>query len=106
MSNSFRDMLRLLRRISGWSQQEVAERLHVDRSTYAYYEIGRSRPEYETLVNIANLYCVSVDFLLGKDIPSAGIEKAFCLRFFSMSETERVCFLRLLEDLADSAEMT
>ena len=49
VKNAFRDMLRLLRRAGGWSQREVAERLHINRSTYAYYETGRTRPEYETL---------------------------------------------------------
>lgn len=104
MKNAFRDMLRLLRRAGGWSQREVAERLHINRSTYAYYETGRTRPEYETLVNIAKLYGVSVDFLLGKDTPTTSIEKAFFLRFLSLSEEEPGRLLRHLEDLADSRQ--
>lgn len=104
--SSFRDMLRLLRRANGWAQREVAERLHINRSTYAYYETGRTRPEYETLVNIAKLHGVSVDFLLGKDTPATSIEKAFFLRFLSLPEEEQARLLRHLEDLADSAEMT
>lgn len=106
MKNTFRDMLRLLRRANGWSQREVAERLHVNRSTYAYYETGKSRPGYETLMSIAKLYGVSVDFLLGKDTPTTSIEKAFFLRFLSLPEEDQARLLRHLEDLADSAEMT
>lgn len=106
MKNTFRDMLRLLRRANGWSQREVAERLHVNRSTYAYYETGKTRPDYETLLSIADLYGVSVDFLLGKDTPATSIEKVFFLRFLSLTEEEQVRLLRDLENLADSAEMT
>lgn len=102
VNKSFSVLLRLLRRANGWSQREVAERLHVDRSTYAYYETGRSQPHYETLVSIAELYGVSVDFLLGKNTDSACIEKAFFLRYIIMAEEEQARLLRRLEDLADA----
>lgn len=66
------DRLQLLRRSQRWTPEEVAERLGIDRSTYSYYERGRSRPSYETLLKIAVLYHVSCDYLLGRDrLPSA-----------------------------------
>lgn len=46
-------------------QREIAELLHMERSTYAYYEIGRSHPSLLTLVKLALLYNVTTDFLLG-----------------------------------------
>jgi HTH-type transcriptional regulator immR len=61
------DRLLLLRRAQRWTQEEVAERLGIDRSTYSYYERGRSRPSYENLLKISSLYQVSCDYLLGKD---------------------------------------
>lgn len=106
MGSSFCNMLRLLHRAGGWSQQEAAERLHINRSTHAYYETGKPRPEYETLVSIANLYSVSVDFLLGKDTHATSIEKVFSLCFFSLPEKEQVRLLFDLKNLADSSEMT
>lgn len=57
--------LRLLRAYNGLKQYEVAEALGIDRSTYAYYELGRTRPDYEILIRIADLYDVSLYFLLG-----------------------------------------
>lgn len=47
------------------SQQAVAEYLHIDRSTYAYYEQGKSAPPLEMLIDIARLFHVSADYLLG-----------------------------------------
>lgn len=59
--------LRLLRQYNHLRQHEVAEALKVDRSTYAYYELGKTRPDYETLLRISKLYDVSLRFLLGQD---------------------------------------
>ena len=58
--------LRLLRQYNRLRQHEVAEAFKVDRSTYAYYELGKTRPDYETLLRISNLYDVSLRFLLGQ----------------------------------------
>lgn len=57
-----------LRRMRGYHlmhQSEVAALLHMDRSTYAYYETGASQPSLSTLMKLAMLYGVSTDFLLG-----------------------------------------
>lgn len=57
--------LRLLRSYNGLKQAEVAKCLGVDRSTYAYYELGKTRPSYETVILVSYLYDVSTDYLLG-----------------------------------------
>lgn len=59
--------LRTLRRCNGMTQREVAARLHLDRSTYAYYEIGTTEPDLHTLGEIAGIFQVSTDFLLGRE---------------------------------------
>lgn len=41
--------------------------LHMNRSTYAYYETGRTQPPIDMLMRFARFYCVSVDFLLRLD---------------------------------------
>lgn len=80
--------LRLLRKLCGWKQWEIAEKLHLDRSTYAYYEIDKTRPEYETLISIAAIYGVSVDFLMGlsNDLPSK--DSLFHQRIAKLFDTE------------------
>ena len=47
--------LRTLRRCNGMTQREVAARLHLDRSSYAYYEIGKTEPDLHTLSEIAGI---------------------------------------------------
>ncbi len=58
-------MLRLLRHINYLTQAELSKALRLDRSTYAYYELGHTRPPLETLVRISWAYGVSLEVLLG-----------------------------------------
>ena len=57
--------LRALRFFNNLTQQEVAQALGIHRSSYACYELARTRPEYETLIQLAALYDVSIEYLLG-----------------------------------------
>ena len=47
------------------TQEEVAEELHVKRVNLSNYETGRHEPDLETLAQLANLYGVTTDWLLG-----------------------------------------
>lgn len=48
-----------------WSQQELADQLHVTRQTISKWERGRSYPDLESLVVLTQLFEVSADYLLG-----------------------------------------
>ncbi len=61
-----------LRRRAGLTQKGVAEKLHLERSCYTYYERGRSNPSYRSLLQLARLYGVSVEYLIDEDIPVLG----------------------------------
>lgn len=54
-----------LRKARELTQQQVADRIGVDRSTYAFYEKSTTRPSYEVLTALARLYDVSFAYLLG-----------------------------------------
>ena len=54
----------VLRRNAGLSQAEMARILGVSPSTVGMYEQGRRQPAVETLVQLAELFHVSTDFLL------------------------------------------
>ena len=60
-----KDDLRRLREEAGLSQQELAERLHVVRQTVSKWERGLSSPDAGALRDLAALYGVSADELLG-----------------------------------------
>ena len=60
-------MLRQHRECLGLTQEQVAQALHIDRSTYAYYELGRSNPSLEAIVRLANIFGVTTDALLCRE---------------------------------------
>ena len=49
------------------SQKEVAEKLEICQSNISDWENDISRPEYEKLIQLAKIYCVSLYELLGID---------------------------------------
>ncbi len=62
------DRLRKLRNNRNWTQEDMAKKLEMSRGTYAHYEINKRQPDYEILKKIANIFEVSIDYLLtGED---------------------------------------
>lgn len=59
------DVLKNLRNRKGLSQRELADRLKINRSTYARYETSSTQPDYETLKKLAQFHDVTVDYILG-----------------------------------------
>ena len=57
--------LRHLRGYNAVTQREIADALCIDRSSYAYYELGETQPSLLMLVRLARLYDVTTDYLLG-----------------------------------------
>ena len=54
-----------LRLQNGYTQQQVAEKLGIKQSNVSDWENNVSRPEYENLIALAELYDESVETLLG-----------------------------------------
>lgn len=64
--------LKQLRLEAGYKQEDIAKKLNISTSAYGYYEQGRNEPSLETMKQIAVIYDVSVDYLLGLiDTPKA-----------------------------------
>jgi transcriptional regulator with XRE-family HTH domain len=57
--------LRLLRERSGLTQKRIAQYLFIDRSTYSYYECGKTQPNLKILTQLSDLYGVSIDAMIG-----------------------------------------
>jgi transcriptional regulator with XRE-family HTH domain len=64
----FATIFKQLRIDNGWTQDEVANLLNSSRSTIAGYESPSKLriPEPDKLIEIANLFQVSIDYLLGR----------------------------------------
>lgn len=62
--DEFARRLRKIRIKRKFTQQEVADFLNVSRSTYTYYETGKTEPSLENILKLSKLYKVSTDFLI------------------------------------------
>jgi transcriptional regulator with XRE-family HTH domain len=60
--------LRYLRRLRGWTQEEFANKLKIKRSLIGAYEEERAEPRIEVLEVIGQLFKLSLDELLLKDL--------------------------------------
>ena len=58
--------IRDLRNDHGYTQKEVAKYLNVKQNTYSQYEVGVLNYPVDVLCKLADLYKVSVDYLLGR----------------------------------------
>lgn len=56
--------LKRLRENAGLTQQQVADILNIDRSTYAYYETGKTYPSITSLKKLAKIFNVNYDVLI------------------------------------------
>lgn len=56
--------LRDLREDKDWTQQQIADMLFINRRTYSAYENGVNSMTPETLIKIAKIHNVSVDYIL------------------------------------------
>lgn len=59
--------LKRLRENFNLTQQQVAEALGIDRSTYAYYELGRTTPDLDKIDKLQRLYQVQYQDLIDYD---------------------------------------
>lgn len=86
--------LKSLRTEYNLKQGDFAELLGTSQQMVSAWESGKSSPDYQTLENIADYFCVSVDYLLGRKTESQQKQE---------SDNERT----LLEELfKDDKEMT
>ncbi len=63
----FADKLILLRKRNGMSQEELADKLDVSRQSVSKWESEQSMPELSKILQIAQLFDVSTDYLLKED---------------------------------------
>lgn len=66
------EKIRALRRKSGLSQDELAERLDVSRQAVSKWELGSAVPTADKLVELADYFGVSLDYLM-RDYPESAL---------------------------------
>lgn len=63
----FNERLKTIRKTSKITQQSMANKLEISLNAYQKYEQGERSPSLETLVQIADIFDVSLDYLLCRD---------------------------------------
>ena len=63
----FNERLKTIRKSSKFTQQAMADMLGISLNAYQKYEQAERSPSFETLVQIADIFDVSLDYLLCRD---------------------------------------
>ena len=104
------DRLRAIRKEHGLTQQNIADVLGVDRTTYTVYEGGSITPSPATLVKLSQIYNVTVGYLIGveenhpelRKIPEEKQEKKLLssdpISLLKKEEKELLLYFRVLSD--------
>ena len=64
--NKFSEQLSSLRAECNLSRAQLAEKLNVSVRLISYWENGQRECDFDMLIKIADLFSVSLDFLLGR----------------------------------------
>ncbi len=67
MDNKFAERFSGLRKENNFSRSSLAEKLEVSVRLISYWERGERECDFNMLIKIANLFDVSIDYLLGKN---------------------------------------
>ena len=59
-----RENLVMLRKLNGYSQEQVAEKIGISRQAYAKWETGATVPDVDRACSLARVYGVTLDSLL------------------------------------------
>ena len=58
------DKIKEYRRKCGYTQKTLADLLNIDRSTYAYYESGRIKPDIKNIMKLCKIFNVNYEDIL------------------------------------------
>ena len=84
--------LKGLRKQAGMTQQELATKLGITKSVVSYYELSERTPSPEVLKDLAIIFRVSTDYLLG-------IERTKTIDVSDLSDDEIKLLLVTIETL-------
>ena len=67
---NFSEELICLRKQKGLSQEQLGEEVGVTRQTVSKWELGETTPDMDKLIQLAKLFEISIDELVGKEAPA------------------------------------
>lgn len=60
---SISEKLKELRKDMGYTQKEISKKLNISERQYINIEKGNSIPSLETIIKIADIYNISIDYI-------------------------------------------
>lgn len=64
------DKIIKLRKESGWSQEDLAEKMNVSRQAISRWENGTALPDANNILQLSKLFNITADYLLNDDYES------------------------------------
>ena len=89
------DRIKALREARGWTQAELARRMNITRNGVNSWEQGLSMPSPACLVDLAKLFSVSTDYLLG-------VERLETVNVTGLDEKDVAMLAQLAERLRET----
>ena len=89
------DRIKALREARGWTQAELARKMNMTRNGINSWEQGLSMPSPPSLVDLARLFSVSTDYLLG-------VENYSAVNVTGLNEADAALLAQLADRLRES----
>lgn len=105
------DTLKRLRTKKGLTSEELCSKIGIKGGSYRNYERNDRKPDYDTLVKLADFYGVTTDYLLGRpdakepadpiaSLPTVDeMEKDLFREWLDLDEASRKAFLDILRKI-------
>ena len=93
------ERIKELRQARGWTQADLARRLSITRNGVNSWEQGLSTPSPASLVDLARLFSVSTDYLLG-------VEPLHTVNVTGLDERDVTILAELADRLGSTKPMT
>lgn len=90
-----------LRLEKGLRQKDVAEKIGVCVASYGFYENWVNKPDPETLVKLADLYEVSIDYLLGRSDDYQGAKSVIERSPYEITDKQLINFMKLYKVMSE-----
>ena len=92
MKENFGERIKRLRLEKGLTQEQVAILLQVNRKAVSHYENNLREPSFDILIQMAELYRVSTDYLLG-------VEKRYVIYTAGLNDRQYALIRDLISEL-------
>ncbi|OAZ49267.1 helix-turn-helix domain-containing protein [Paenibacillus polymyxa] len=95
-----------LREHKGLKQEELAQSLGITRAALSHYEKNRRKPDFETLTKLADIFEVTIDYLVGRTSQPTAILDSGVREFVDQLELSDEDILRRFNLTIDGRTLT